>query len=154
MSETEIAACDPRGADARHCLSQYFQLLLDRIDTLSPDDLPAPEEDAIAYLGPRGVFLIARLDGRPAGCVALKTLAPGVGEVKRLWVAKDARGQGLARRLMRALEDEARRLGLSRLQLDTNRAMTEALALYRADGWSEIRPYTAFPATHWFAKNL
>jgi GNAT superfamily N-acetyltransferase len=154
VPEIEIESCDPRGADAQDCLRQYFQLLLDRIDALSPHDLPAPGDDAAAYGGPTGIFLIARCKGRPVGCVALKTLAPGVGEVKRLWVAPEARGQGLARRLMREIETSARHMGQSRLWLDTNGALTEAVALYSADGWVTIPAYTGWPATHWFGKEL
>ena len=63
-------------------------------------------------------------------------------------------GIGLARRMMTAVEAEARALGFTGLVLDTNGALTEAIALYRATGWHDTEPYTGFPATHWFAKPL
>ena len=56
--------------------------------------------------------------------------------------------------LMAVIEDEARTLGFTGLVLDTNAALTEAIALYRASGWHDTAPYTGFPATHWFAKPL
>ncbi len=93
-------------------------------------------------------------DGLPLGCVSLHSLSAEEGEVKRLWVAPDARGQGLARRLMRGIESRARDIGLKRLKLDTNAALTEAIALYRSDGWIDIPAYTGYPATHWFSKAL
>ncbi|MBE0553733.1 MAG: GNAT family N-acetyltransferase, partial [Rhodobacteraceae bacterium] len=65
------------------------------------------------------------------------------------------RGLGLARRLMAAIEDEARLLGMAALRLDTNATLTEALALYRSSGWHDIARYNDNPhAQHWFAKAL
>ena len=52
------------------------------------------------------------------------------------------------------LFERARRLGYRDLRLDTNRALPEAIALYHATGWTEVAPYTDFPATHWFGKAL
>lgn len=149
-----IGPADPREPDARTCLAAYFRLLTERIDGLTPAHVPDPDPDAGRYRPPDGTLLLARRAGVPVGCVALKTIAPETGEVKRLWVHPSARGLGLARRLMRALEDEARTLGLARLQLDTNGALTEAIALYRADGWTDIPAYTGWPATLWFGKTL
>jgi GNAT superfamily N-acetyltransferase len=74
--------------------------------------------------------------------------------VKRLWVDASARGQGRARRLMSAIENEARQLGYQWLRLDTNSALSEAIALYRATGWTDIAPYTGAPADVWMEKPL
>ena len=98
--------------------------------------------------------LIARAAGDVLGCVSLKRHDATTGEIKRLWIAPAARGYGLARRLMAAIEDEAHTLGFSGLVLDSNAALTEAIALYSTSGWHETEPYTGFPATHWFAKPL
>ena len=149
-----IAPADPDAAAARACLAAYLALLSARIPNLGTCHVPLPDPEAPAYRPPQGAFLLAWLGDQPVGCVSLKTVAPGVGEVKRLWVAPAARGQGLARRLMAAIEDEARTLGLTHLRLDTNESLPEAIALYRATGWAEVAPFTAFPATHWFAKPL
>jgi GNAT superfamily N-acetyltransferase len=86
--------------------------------------------------------------------VSLKRIDATTAEVKRLWVAPAARGRGLARRLMAAAEEAARNLGYTRLRLDTNENLPEAIALYRATGWAEVAAFTPFPATHWFAKTL
>jgi GNAT superfamily N-acetyltransferase len=150
----EIRRADPDEPAALACLAAYFALLADRIPGVTPATFPLPDPEAHKYRLPDGAFLIAWSDTMPLGCVSLRRLDAGLGEVKRLWVAPDARGQGLARRLMAAVEDQARRLGFTRLNLDTNAALTEAIALYQATGWTEIAPYSGFPSTHWFSKAL
>ena len=149
-----IATADPGEPAARACLAAYFALLTERIERITSAHVPDPDPEASHYRPPEGAFLIAWCDGLPVGCVSLKTLEPGVGEVKRLWVDPAARGLGLARRLMRAIEDQARALGLSSLKLDTNAALTEAIALYQGSGWTPTEAYSGFPATHWFGKPL
>jgi GNAT superfamily N-acetyltransferase len=150
----EIARADPEHPQARACLAAYFALLVERIPGVTQAHVPDPDPEAALYRPPGGSFLIAREGDLVLGCAALKDCGPGLGEVKRLWVAPAARGLGLGRRLMDALEAEARALGKSRLRLDTNEHLPEASALYRATGWTAIAPYTPFPATHWFAKSL
>lgn len=149
-----IALTDPEDPAARACLSAYFRLLTERIEGVTAAHVPDPDPEADHYRAPDGAFLLAWCDGLPIGCFSLKTLEPGTGEVKRLWVDPGARGLGLARRLMRAIEDQARTLGLSRLKLDTNAALTEAIALYEGSGWTPVKAYSGFPATHWFGKPL
>jgi putative acetyltransferase len=106
-----------------------------------------------------GVFVVARLAGRPVGCGAVRRLrdaslvrelGPGVGELKRMFVAPDVRGHGIGRALLARLEDEARALGLARLVLETGTRQAEALALYRNAGFTAIPAYgeyTASPGT-------
>jgi GNAT superfamily N-acetyltransferase len=154
LSPLTIAPADPDDPAARWCLGEYFALLADRIKGITPDHVPLPDPKADHYRPPNGVFLLAWSDTLPVACVSLQRLEPALGEVKRLWVAPHARGQGLARRLMAEIEATARSLGLTRLNLDTNAALTEAIALYRKTGWSEIAPYSGFPSTHWFSKTL
>lgn len=149
-----IREADPEDPAARACLAAYLRLLSERVPGVPATVVPVPDPDAALYRSPQGAFLLAWCDRLPVGCVALKPLGPGLGEVKRLWVDPAARGLGLARRLMRAVEDQARALGYQRLNLDTNAALTEAIALYRGEGWAEAAPYTGFPATHWFTKPL
>ena len=74
-----------------------------------------------------GVSLLARRDGEPIGCGALRTLESGVGEIKRMWIAPSARGIGLGRRLLAELEAEAVRHGFHTVRLDTNATLDEAL---------------------------
>src|SRR5262245_9886622 len=59
----------------------------------------------------RGVFIVARVEGRAVGCGAVRPLAPGVGEIKRMFVEPAFRGRGIARRVLRHLETAARELG-------------------------------------------
>ena len=104
---------------------------------------------------PLGSFLVAAVDGEPVGCGALRAIAPGVGYLKRMWVAASMRGAGLGRRMLAALEDEARSLGFATLRLETNRALAEAIRLYRSAGYTEVAPFNDEPyAHHWFEKPL
>ena len=89
----------------------------------------------------RGAFLVVRLDGRPVACGALRRLEEGTGELKRMYVAPDERGRGIGRALLAALEEEARRLGLARLVLETGTRQTQAIALYRRAGFERIPAY-------------
>lgn len=84
----------------------------------------------------------------------MKRLDPDTGQVKRLWVADSACGMGLARRMMAAIESTALDMGLRSLKLETNRVLGEAVALYRATGWTEIGPFTGLPADTWLGKVL
>ena len=70
-----------------------------------------------------------------------------------MWVADAARGLGIGRRMLGALESEARELGLTTLRLETNDALHEALALYRSAGFREVAAFSSDPyARHWFEK--
>jgi GNAT superfamily N-acetyltransferase len=155
MTSIRIVLTDPEDPAALACVASYYRYLLDSFPTeFTPEMFPMPPADVARYRRPDGAFLVALADDRPAGCVALRALDPGVAEVKRLWVDATLRGQGVASRLMRAIEDHARSIGISRLQLDTNSALTAAVALYRRDGWTDIAPYTTPPANLWLAKHL
>jgi putative acetyltransferase len=105
----------------------------------------------------KGIFLVARWLGRPVGCGALRCLrepalmrelGPRVGELKRMYVAPEVRGQGIGRALLARLEAEARTLGLARLVLETGTRQAEALALYRRAGFTEIPAYGEYAASH------
>jgi DNA-binding MarR family transcriptional regulator/GNAT superfamily N-acetyltransferase len=153
-ASVEVVAEAPNSADARRCLSAYFGELAARFeggfdvarhDSAGADDMAPPS----------GLFVIARLDGDPAGCGGLKRSDKTTGEIKRVWTAPSARGIGVARRVLRTLEAAAREMGLSTLRLDTNRALTEAHALYRKEGFREIARFNDNPyADHWFEKRL
>ena len=154
LAPLSIRQADPDDPAAQSCLVAYFALLSDRVPQVPLGHFPLPDPEAHKYRPPHGTFLLAWSDTLPVGCVSLRPLSPGTGEVKRLWVAPQARGRGLARRLMTAIEDEARALGLTRLNLDTNHALSEAIDLYRKTSWQEIAPYSGFPSTIWFSKAL
>jgi putative acetyltransferase len=89
----------------------------------------------------RGAFLVVYREGTPVGCGALRMLDPETGELKRMYVDPTQRGQGLGRRLVEALEAEARALGVQRLVLETGTRQLAALALYEATGFRPIPLY-------------
>lgn len=104
---------------------------------------------------PNGCFVAARLAGDPVGCGVVKVTAPGVADLKRMWVSPRVRGRGVGRRLLRRLVAEARAMGMHQVRLETNRALTEAIALYRAEGFVEVPAFNDEPhADHWFTRDL
>jgi ribosomal protein S18 acetylase RimI-like enzyme len=150
----KVAAEAPDSADARLCLDTYFRELAARFDSGfdAPTDDSARVED---MKPPSGLFVLARLDGEAVGCGGFKGIGTAVGEIKRVWTAPSARGMGVARRVLRTLEAAAREAGLKTLRLDTNRALTEAQALYRSEGYREVARFNDNPyAHHWFEKRL
>ncbi|OYU40880.1 MAG: PadR family transcriptional regulator [Pseudorhodobacter sp. PARRP1] len=156
LLQDQIAIRDAGPSDPASlaCLQSYYDLLAEKITGITPDMLALPLSDPEKYRAPHGAFLVAWSDDLPVGTVSLRPLDGTTAEVKRLWVHTSARGQGLARRLMHAIETRARSLGYTALKLDTNAALTEAIALYHRDGWHDIPAYTQFPATHWLGKTL
>jgi DNA-binding MarR family transcriptional regulator/GNAT superfamily N-acetyltransferase len=152
LSFTRISVEDPDSPDAKWCLAQYFADLGERFGT-SFDPRRSIPADSKDLRRPRGVFLVARLDGRPVGCGAVKSVEPGVGSIKRMWVSPAVRGVGVGRRLLVALEQEAAGLGMELLRLETNRSLHEAQALYRRNGYREVPAFNDDPyADHWFEK--
>ncbi len=153
-ASVKVAAEAPDTADARLCLSTYFSELAARFETgfdAGADDSARVEDMA----PPSGLFVIARLDGDAVGCGGFKRVDKATGEIKRVWTAPSARGLGVARRMLRALEAAAREAGVKTLRLDTNRALTEAHALYRSEGYREIARFNDNSyAHHWFEKRL
>jgi len=148
----EIELTPPQSWQARWCLEQYCAELAARFSggfdpsrsiSASPGELTPPD----------GYFLVAMLDGRPVGCGALKVKSRRLGEIKRMWVAPSARGLGLGRRILQALETRARDGGLRTLRLETNEALREAQQLYRTAGYREVPAFNDEPyAHHWFEK--
>lgn len=91
--------------------------------------------------GRRGAFLLVYQEGKAVGCGAVRLIDPETGELKRMYVEAARRGKGLGRRLLAALETEARALGAKRLILETGIRQTAAIALYRAAGFEPIPLY-------------
>ena len=91
--------------------------------------------------GGRGAFLVVYRDGAPVGCGAFRLIDDETAELKRMYVDPAVRGTGLGRRLVAALEAEARAAGARRLVLETGVRQTAALALYRATGFETIPLY-------------
>jgi ribosomal protein S18 acetylase RimI-like enzyme len=85
-----------------------------------------------------GVFLLAWLDGALVGCGGLRPLGPDVGEVKRMYVRPAARGRGVARRLLAALEAAAAAQGFRAVRLETGKGLQAAIRLYDSAGYAPI----------------
>jgi DNA-binding MarR family transcriptional regulator/GNAT superfamily N-acetyltransferase len=154
LAGLRIDRMDPASETARRCVGQYFRELDRRFPTgFDPGaSLPAEDHDMVP---PNGAFLVASIDGEPVACGAVKSVAPGVGSLKRMWVADGARGLGIGRRMLDALEHEALSLGLATLRLETNRTLEEAVQLYRSAGYRDVAPFNSDPyAHHWFEKRL
>lgn len=103
------------------------------------------EELRTVYGPPAGAFLLAQAGGRQIGCVGLRQFAPGDGEIKRLYVDPAARGLGVGRLLAEAIVVEGRRLGYTRLLLDTLPSMGAAQALYASLGFRPVPAYRYNP---------
>ena len=106
--------------------------------------------DADEVAPDRGAFLIAWSGSEAVGCGAIRRLDDDSAEIKRMYVASDRRGRGAGRRILEALESEARRLGVHRIVLETGNRQAPALALYRSYGFVEIPAYGEYinsPAT-------
>ena len=154
LSFTQISVEDPESPDAKWCLGQYFAELGERFEGGFDAGRSIPA-DAGDLRPPRGTFLVARLDGRPVGCGAVKVTEPGVGSIKRMWVSREVRGKGVGRRLLLALESAAAGLGIGLLRLETSRSLHEAQALYRRNGYREVPAFNDDPyADHWFEKSI
>lgn len=97
------------------------------------------------YAPPEGCLLLAKYNGKTAGCIALRKLSDGICEGKRLYVRPQFRGLKIGRRLMEAIIAEARRIGYSHIRGDTVGSMQIAQALYTSLGFKEIEPYCHNP---------
>jgi GNAT superfamily N-acetyltransferase len=153
-SMIQLGPCDPRNPGARWCLESYFTELARRFDA-GFDPARSISADDEELTPPAGLLLIATLHGEPVGCGALKLHDDAPTEIKRMWVAPDARGLGLGRRLLADLEARAAAGGARVVRLETNRTLTEAISLYRASGYREVAPFNDEPyAHHWFEETL
>ena len=145
---------DVGSPEARGCLERYYGELAGRFES-GFDPARSISASAEELTPPRGWFVVARLDGEPVGCGALKVTGRGRGEIKRMWVAETARGLGIGRRILERLESLARERRVRLLRLETNRSLVEAQALYRGSGYREVSAFNDEPyAHHWFEKKL
>jgi GNAT superfamily N-acetyltransferase len=114
--------------------------------------VPATVED---FAPPGGAYVVGFADGTPVCGGGLKRLDDEAAEIKRMYVVPDARRQGLARRLLAALEAAARERGYKIVRLDTGPRQSHAKALYTATGYVEVADYNDNPyAAYWGEKRL
>jgi GNAT superfamily N-acetyltransferase len=138
MSELEIKAARYTDPVAQGFVADIMADLTERYG--GGDDTPL---DPTEFDPPHGVFLVAWLDGEAVGSVAWRTHAgtDDVAELKRMFVRPAARGRGVAKALLRAVEDSARSAGRKRMVLETGAAQPEAIGLYQAWGYARIENF-------------
>ena len=141
MSKPEISIEpeDPRQADVRRIIAEsgaYLQALY------PSESNHVVDVDALAASD--AVFLAARRNGELLGSIAFRIIAPGHAEIKRMFVRVEARGVGLGRRLLQALEDAARQQNIDRISLETGIRQPEAIGLYRASGYQDCPPFGTY----------
>ena len=123
--------------------------LYDGLDLNSPD-MPAA---GAAELGPPGgAFLVGYREGIAVCAGGIKRLPDGACEIKRMYVVPGARGQGVARALLRALEDTARSLGYDTARLDTGPRQPHAQGLYLAEGYAPVANFNGNPVATFFGE--
>jgi putative acetyltransferase len=135
----QIREADPFGAEAT--------LLISRLSAELAAMYPEYANSGAGNFRPADVtvagshFLIAWLDGRPAGCGALRPMEPGIAEVKRMYVDPDVRGRGISRQILVALECRAREMGYAIVRLETGTRQPAAIRLYESAGYLLIPNY-------------
>lgn len=145
---------DPRSPAAQSALARYFGELDERFRS-GFDPGAGGAADIAAMRSPDGAFVLMRSDQATVGCGGLQRIDDATGEIKRMWIDPDWRGLGLGGRLLTRLEAVARELGRTRVVLDTNETLVEAIAMYERAGYQQIERYSDNPyAHHWFAKDL
>jgi DNA-binding MarR family transcriptional regulator/GNAT superfamily N-acetyltransferase len=150
----EIAPIDPSHPHAQHCLRSYFAELNRRFDT-GFDPARSITASEAEMRPPAGLFLLAALRGNPIGSGALKFYKNKPPDIKRMWVDQSARGLGVGRRILGALEKHAAEHGAKAVRLETNKTLVEAISLYRSTGYTEVPAFNDEPyANHWFVKKL
>jgi GNAT superfamily N-acetyltransferase len=158
-SQVQIAVMDTRSPEARYCIRAYFEEIATRLEDGFDPALALPAGDA-ELSAPAGLFLVATLHEEPVGCGGLKLLRNAghiieTAEIKRVWISPSVRGMGLGKRILAELERQAMTHGAHAVRLDTNRALTEAIAMYRSAGYDEIAAFNDEKyAHHWFEKRL
>ncbi len=153
-SEIDVRRVDPACPDAQRCIAAYVAEL-NRRSKRGFDPAKGVSAEPHEMTPPAGLFLVAYRHGDAIGCGGVKHHPGAASEIKRMWVAENARGLGLARRLLAELERDAIDSGASVATIETSATLVEAMALYRSVGYVEVAPFNDEPfADHWFEKRL
>ena len=141
------------GPDGDRLMSAFVADIAARYPGWAPTLSPSVQPHELTP--PHGRFVVAYAGDRPVGCGAVKRFDAASAEIKRLYVAPEARGAGVSRLILVRLEQVARAGGHAVVRLDTGDKQPEALALFRSAGYREIADYNgnAF-ASYWFEKSL
>ena len=145
LAAVTVRSVDAGSADGRHCLRAYAAELAVRFPEGYDDAALTPPAD---LTGDEGGLLVAYEEEKPVGCGAWRRLGADLAEIRHLWVAGEARGLGLGRRLLDSVTAEAAGHGVTTVRLGTHSVLTEAIALYRSSGYQQIEPYDRSPYNH------
>ena len=145
-----VSADRPPAGDLLEAMILDLEPLYGRIDVPG-----APTGTAADFSPPEGSFLVGFDGERPVCCGGVKRLSERLGEIKRMYVVPDARGRGVARALLEALEREAVQIGCDHVRLDTGPRQPHARVLYESAGYRSIPDYNGNPfADFWGEKAL
>jgi GNAT superfamily N-acetyltransferase len=138
---------------ARELIAAMIEDLLPLYGRIDGEDAPSAKPEEMGP--PSGSFVVLHEGSVPVAGGGVKRLDDENAEIKRMYVRPDARGRGVARRLLSELETSARNLGYTRVRLDTGPRQPHALALYLSAGYREIPDYNGNPfASYWFEKEI
>jgi putative acetyltransferase len=140
MRDIVIQLSDPASPEARGLIDQLDAYLTGMYPSESNHLLPVE-----ALREPNVVFLVARIDGRVAGCGAFVNQRGEYAEIKRMYVVPEFRGLWIGRRILEELEDRARVAGLNLARLETGISQPEALGLYERAGYQRCGPFGSYP---------
>jgi|SRR5687767_8229142 len=133
----------PASPHEKECLDLLVQLNSELVEKY-PDELRGSPLIPNDLSGTNATFLVARIDGQLAGCGAIRPLAPGVAEVKRMFVVQHARGHGVGRAILESLESFAKKCGYRAIRLETGLKQPEAISLYETAGYVRAPCYGPF----------
>jgi GNAT superfamily N-acetyltransferase len=125
---------------SRELASRYEEDIDEGKGAFAPSDMDAPV----------AAFVVARLDGEPVGCGAIRPWdEPGVAEVKRMFVEPDMRRHGISKQILLKLEEAARSFGYTALKLETGTRQPEAIALYEKTGYKHCDCWGKYVNNTW-----
>lgn len=121
-------------------------------DGLELDGADMPKAGPGEMSPPDGAFIVGYEDGAAVCCGGIKRLPDGACEIKRMFVVEEARGRGVARALLEALEDRARQMGYAVARLDTGPRQVRAQRMYERAGYRAIENFNANPIATFFGE--
>jgi GNAT superfamily N-acetyltransferase len=152
LTFTPAAVDSGDGARLAQAMRDEIAVMYNGLDL---DGVTMPKAGAAELSPPDGAFIVGYHEGRPVCCGGVKRLDEERCEIKKMYVVPELRGQGVARTLLRELEDVARRLGYPVARLDTGPRQRNAEGLYRDEGYAEVQDYNSNPvAVFWGEKRL
>lgn len=137
------------GAELARAMADEIAAIYDGLDLNGPD---MPKAGPAELAPPGGAFIVGWQDGSPICCGGLKRLPDGAVEIKKMYVTPAARGRGVARVLLHALEDRARDLGYTVARLDTGPRQPHAQRLYEVEGYRPVANFNANPVATFFGE--